>query len=189
MRPEVRWSAQDYMPADDIPYIGRASGGTDRIFVATGFKKWGLSSGALASLLIRDLIEERDNPWLEVFDATRVDPARAGKTLLKENVNVAKRFVGDRVADALSGTIEDLAPGQGDVVHVGGDPAAVFRDEGGDVHVLSPVCTHLGCHVRFNAAERSWDCPCHGSRFAVDGSVLEGPATEPLARLDVPEGA
>lgn len=184
MGAEFRWSAQDFMPADDIPYIGRASRGTDRIFVATGFKKWGLSTGAFAAMLIRDLIDAKDNPWHQVFDATRIDPAHAGKDLVKENLNVAKRFIGDRIADTRARKIEDLTPGEGDVVDNGERVVAGYRDEHGALHEVSLICTHMGCHVRFNTAEKSWDCPCHGSRFTVDGEVLEGPATQPLAPVE-----
>lgn len=184
LEPTLRWSAQDYVPADDIPYIGRASRFTQRVFVATGFKKWGLSTAAFASIIIGDLIAGRSNAWLDLFDATRIDPRHAGKELVKENVDVAKHFVGDRFADARARKIETLEPGEGAIVDNGFRVVAAFRDENGVVHQVSPACTHLGCHVRFNTAERSWDCPCHGSRFTVDGQVLEGPALKPLETVE-----
>jgi glycine/D-amino acid oxidase-like deaminating enzyme/nitrite reductase/ring-hydroxylating ferredoxin subunit len=187
LRPDTRWSAQDFVPADDIPYIGRASRFTHRVFVATGYKKWGLSTAGFASKLIADLIGGRDNPWLSVFDATRIDPRHAGKELVKENVDVAKRFIGDRLADARARKIESLERGEGDVVDNGFRVVAAFRDDDGTLHQVSPVCTHLGCHLRFNSAERSWDCPCHGSRFDVDGAVLEGPALHPLDPVEPPD--
>jgi len=107
--------------------------------------------------------------------------------LLKENVSVAKHFVGDRIANRGNGDASSLGRGEGAVVAVAESRrAATYRDGDGTLHAVSPTCTHLGCEVRFNPAERSWDCPCHGSRFDVDGNVLEGPAVKPLARVDVP---
>jgi Rieske Fe-S protein len=151
--------------------------------VATGFKKWGLSTGAVAAMLFSDLINGRQNPWAEVFDATRIDPRHSAKNLIKENVDVAKRFVGDRVADTRARPIEELAPGEGDIVDNGFQVVAAYRDDDGTLHQFSALCTHLGCHVRFNTAEKSWDCPCHGSRFGLDGAVLQGPAVQPLERI------
>ncbi len=174
-----RWSAQDYMPADGIPYVGRATPGNDRMLVATGFKKWGMSNGTAAAMMLRDLVLGRPNEWIEVFDATRVRPGQALGELVKQNVDVARRFVGGRVS--LAPSLADLAPGQGAVVQEGGRRLAAYRDESGALAVLSARCTHMGCLVAFNDAERSWDCPCHGSRFDLAGRVLEGPATEPLA--------
>ena len=187
MRPQMRWSASDFIPADDLPYVGRASGRTERIYVITGMKKLGLSTGSFAGILIADLIAGRVNPWADVFDASRIDPKRAGTRLVKENLNVATRLVGDRLADIHPRDADDLQPGEGDIVEVGSETVAAYRDESGALHTLSPVCTHLGCHVRFNAAERSWDCPCHGSRFATDGSVLRGPAVDPLPEVSAAE--
>jgi nitrite reductase/ring-hydroxylating ferredoxin subunit len=179
--PELRWSAQDYMPADGVPYIGRVSSRSDRVFVATGFQKWGLSTGTFAALIIRDLIDGRENAWHRVFDSTRLDLRRSAKTLVKENVNVAQRFVGDRVADLKARHIDDLEPDEGDVVDNGEDIVAAYRGVDGVLHQVSPICTHLGCLVAFNDAEKTWDCPCHGSRFTVDGEVIEGPAIKELS--------
>ena len=183
---EHRWSAQDYMPADGIPYVGKATPGNDRMLVAAGFKKWGMTNGTAAAMLLRDLVLGNANAALEVFDATRVRPRQALGELAKQNVDVAARFVGGRLASAPS--LADLAPGQGAVVQVtGGRRLAAFRDEAGALSVLSARCTHMGCLVAFNDAERSWDCPCHGSRFDLAGRVLEGPATEPLAPEPPPD--
>jgi glycine/D-amino acid oxidase-like deaminating enzyme/nitrite reductase/ring-hydroxylating ferredoxin subunit len=178
--PEVRWSAQDYMPVDGLPYIGRAAHLAKNVYVATGFQKWGLSTGSFAGLLISDLIAERENPWAEVFDATRIDAPRAVKPFVKTNLEVAKRFIGDRLRAIRPRSIDDLRPGEGGLVDNGMRTVAAYRDDSGKLHQVSATCTHMGCKVQFNAAEKSWDCPCHGSRFDVDGHVLEGPAVRPL---------
>jgi Rieske Fe-S protein len=116
-----------------------------------------------------------------VYDATRIAPKQSLKGVITENVGVAKHFIGDRLTAGDEKTLDDLAPGQGAVVHIDGQATAAFRDDDGSMQTVSAVCTHLGCLVTFNSAERSWDCPCHGSRFAVDGRVIEGPATDDLA--------
>jgi Rieske Fe-S protein len=108
--------------------------------------------------------------------------------MAKDNVNVAWHLIEGKVRRS-SGSIADVAPGDGRIVDVAGSKAAVHRDADGAIHAVSAACTHLGCTVAWNAAERSWDCPCHGSRFAVDGTVLHGPATEPLEAIDVEAGA
>jgi glycine/D-amino acid oxidase-like deaminating enzyme/nitrite reductase/ring-hydroxylating ferredoxin subunit len=184
---DYKWSAQDYMPADDVPYIGKLSPRSDRMFVATGFKKWGMTSGTAAGMILTDLIAGRENPWAEVFDSTRLDLGASAARLIKENINVAKRFVGDRLSALAAPPIESLKPGEGDIVKVGPEKVAAFRELGGTFRAVSPTCTHMGCVVAFNAAETTWDCPCHGSRFDLDGNVIEGPAVRNLAKVDLPE--
>jgi glycine/D-amino acid oxidase-like deaminating enzyme/nitrite reductase/ring-hydroxylating ferredoxin subunit len=177
-----RWSAQDYESVDGLPYVGRLTPGRGRIWVATAFRKWGMSNGTAAAMILSDLISGRDNPWAETFDATRLAPGASLKSLVTENLEVGKRFVIDRVKTRHPQPVEELATGEGAIAELDGEPVAAYRDEDGTLHTVAPNCTHLGCRVAFNTAERSWDCPCHGSRFDVDGHVLEGPATEDLAR-------
>lgn len=181
---EYRWSAQDYDPADGMPYVGR-SPLTERTWVGTGFRKWGLSNGTATAQMIADAIRGVDNPYLEAFDAGRIGDATAVKKLLTDNVKVATRFVGDRLRRLTAASVDELPPGQGGLVDADGETVAAYRAPSGQLHALSPTCTHLGCTVHWNDAENSWDCPCHGSRFAVDGSVLNGPATAPLATRSV----
>ena len=177
---EYRWSTQDHMPVDQVPYIGRLRRTSDRLYVATGFRKWGMTSGTVAGIVITDQILGRDNPWSELFDPNRVKPLASAKEFVSENLNVAKRFVGDRLARRTPVSIDELRPGDGHVASVDSEQVAVSRDAEGRVHVLSARCTHMGCIVSWNPAERTWDCPCHGSRFAHDGTVLEGPAVAAL---------
>ncbi|HEX4979724.1 MAG TPA: FAD-dependent oxidoreductase [Acidimicrobiales bacterium] len=177
---DFRWSAQDWSAADGLPYIGRMAGHDDGVFVATAFAKWGMTHGVVAAMVIRDLLGGRENPWLEVFDATRIAPKQAIRGVISENIGVAKHFVGDRLELPGADAVGHLSPGEGVVASVAGEPVAAYRDEDGGLHARSGRCTHLGCLVAFNPAERSWDCPCHGSRFGVDGRVLEGPAVADL---------
>lgn len=175
-----RWSTHDYKPLDRIPYIGRLSRAHEDVFVATGFGKWGMTNGVVAAMILSDQILGRQNPWAHVFDSKRITPQASTKEFISENANVAKIFVGDRVSHPQKTSAEELAPGEGGVVSVGGKKAAAFRDETGALHAFSHVCTHLGCHVRWNPAEKSFDCPCHGSRFDSHGKVIQGPAVKDL---------
>lgn len=176
---EHRWSAQDYVPADGVPYVG-STGGSGRVLVATGFKKWGMTNGTAAAIMMSDLILQRPNAWLGLFDPTRLKLGASVGALLKENANVAQRFVRDRLPSFGTSNGDALAPGEGAVIDRGGHKVAVYRDPDSGLRAVSARCTHLGCIVSFNGAEKTWDCPCHGSRFATDGTVLEGPATMPL---------
>jgi glycine/D-amino acid oxidase-like deaminating enzyme/nitrite reductase/ring-hydroxylating ferredoxin subunit len=176
-----RWSAQDYSSGDSMPYVGRLVPGEDRILVATAYRKWGMTNGTAAAGILADLVLGRPNPWAETLDATRVNPGTSLPEILKENAAVAAHFIADRVASTLSRRhADDLAPGEAAIVHGADGKVAAYRDESGTVHACSAACTHLGCEVAWNTAERTWDCPCHGSRFAYTGEVIEGPATADL---------
>ncbi len=177
-----RWSTQDYSPVDGIPYVGRLTRRSEHIYVATAFKKWGMTNGTAAALILSDLILGRENQWASLFDAKRVKPLASASRFLRENASVARHFFGDRVRRGEREALDELAPGEGRLVNVNGRKTAAYRDEHGLLHALSPVCTHMGCHVNWNPAERSWDCPCHGSRFSVEGTVIQGPATGDLEK-------
>jgi len=181
-----RWSAQDYSPDDGVPYIGPVTPRSERVHIATGFKKWGMTSGTLAAMLTCDAIAGRENAWAPLFSATRVKPLAEAPRFLTENARVGVRFLGDRLASLKPHPIADLQPGEGAIVSSFGEKVAGFRDDDGALHAVSTRCTHLACQVAWNAAERSWDCPCHGSRFDVDGGILNGPATKPLPRRPTP---
>jgi len=181
---EHRWSAQDFMSADRVPYVGRASARAERLLVATGFGKWGMSNGTAAAMMLSDLVLGRENPWLELFDAGRLKLGATTAQLVKENANVARRFLADRLATLAPPPSDSLGPGEGGIVEHDGERVAAYRDEDGRLTACSPVCTHLGCLVAWNPAERSWDCPCHGSRFDALGRVLEGPAVKDLERRE-----
>jgi glycine/D-amino acid oxidase-like deaminating enzyme/nitrite reductase/ring-hydroxylating ferredoxin subunit len=175
---EYRWAAQDYMPADGMPYVGRLWPLSDRVLTATGFRKWGLANGTAAAMMLRDRIEGRENPWASTFDSMRLKPRAAARGIAKEGLEDAWRLVADRILKR--GSAHDVAPGTGKVVSAGRRQIALSRDEQGALHAVSARCTHLGCIVSWNSAERTWDCPCHGSRFDADGGVIQGPAVRPL---------
>jgi glycine/D-amino acid oxidase-like deaminating enzyme/nitrite reductase/ring-hydroxylating ferredoxin subunit len=179
-----RWSAQDPVSWDHLPVIGRYHPRTSRLFVASGFLKWGLSSATFAARIVSDLIAGRDNPWARRFNPSRVG-VRGVPKLAQMNARVAADLVGERAIPAPRTAAADIPRGEAQVVRDGLGKTGVFRGADGSLYAVSLRCTHLGCLVRFNAAERSWDCPCHGSRFDVDGTVLEGPATKPLERKSV----
>ncbi len=183
---DYRWSAQDNTTVDRLPYIGRYTRASRHLWVATGFGQWGMTNGTLAGLLLRDLITGVDNPWAALFDPARPWLRHGAGAFVRDNATVAKHFLGDRLRAARAGGPEDLAPGQAAVCTVGGHLTALRRDHDGQLTALSARCTHLGCAVAFNDAEQTWDCPCHGSRYAVDGTVIQGPATEPLQPLSLP---
>ncbi len=177
-----RWSTHDYLPVDGMPYIGRLTRRTDHVYVGTGFAKWGLAKGTAAAMLITDLIVGRPNQWSELYDAKRLNPGASAKRFLKENGQVGLHFVHGRLK-ARTGReeLERLGPGEGAIARVRGKQIAAYRDDDGVLHTLSPTCTHLGCVVEWNTAERTWDCPCHGSRFSGTGIPIEGPA---ISRLE-----
>jgi glycine/D-amino acid oxidase-like deaminating enzyme/nitrite reductase/ring-hydroxylating ferredoxin subunit len=182
---ELHWSAHDYIPADGLPYIGRLRRGDERIHVATGFAKWGLTKGTIAARIITDAIVGRSNPWAALYDTRRWTPRASAKSLAAENGRVARRFVADRIRSPSAG--EQLAPGEGAVMRAGLRHQAVYRDESGKTHVLTARCPHLGCLVAWSEADKTWECPCHGSRFTAEGSLLQGPAATGLVRQELTE--
>ena len=184
---EHRWSAQDHVPVDQVPFVGRLAPGSDRVLVATGFKKWGMSNGTAAAVMLADRIAGRDNRWAGVFDTDRLNVRQSVSELVKENADVVKRFVSDRVGTERGRSPDDLTAGEAAVLTVGASRVAAYRDEAGALHTVSPVCTHLGCTVTWNTAETTWDCPCHGSRYTCDGQVLEGPAVRDLEPWPPPD--
>ncbi|MFV3131333.1 FAD-dependent oxidoreductase [Niveispirillum sp. KHB5.9] len=166
-----RWSGQVLEPFDGLGFIGRDPANTANIVIATGDSGMGMTHGTIAGMLLTDLVQGRANPWTDLYDPSR-KPLRNLKRALSENIDVARQLIGGALgSDAAS--LAAFPPGSGAVVRLDGTHVAAYVD-------VSATCTHLGCTVRWNPLENSWDCPCHGSRFAIDGSVLAGPATAPL---------
>jgi glycine/D-amino acid oxidase-like deaminating enzyme/nitrite reductase/ring-hydroxylating ferredoxin subunit len=175
------WAAQNYRPADHLPYIGK-SVGDNNVYIATGFAADGLVYGTAAAMIIGDLIQGIDNPWAQVYDPKRFTPVASAKTVLKENMHVGKELLKDYLFYDKRTELSQLNAGEGKVMTVDGEKVAAYRNEQGNLHLVSSVCPHMGCIVHWNDVEKSWDCPCHGSRFSVDGEVLEGPAYRGLAK-------
>ena len=177
---KYRWSSQYYIPADGLPYIGQIPFIADGVFTATGFNGNGMMLGSISAKILADKVLGVENRYQDLFSPSRLKPVDGFLEFVKENADVAYHFVADRFGVDETDSLQRLKPGTGKIVKLDGEKMAVYRDEGGVIHALSPVCTHAGCIVNFNAAECTWDCPCHGGRFAIDGSVLTGPPTQAL---------
>jgi glycine/D-amino acid oxidase-like deaminating enzyme/nitrite reductase/ring-hydroxylating ferredoxin subunit len=178
-----QWSAQNYRSADGLPYIG-ALDAKAGVYIATGFATDGLTYGTLAAMIISDLILGNENPWTKLYDPRRHNPLKSAGRFIKENVHVLMDYMHDLPYRADAESASEIAPGEGKTVVIKGEKVAVYRDEAGVLHQISAVCTHMKCLVNWNAEAKSWDCPCHGSRFSVDGQVIEGPAI-----LNLPKSA
>jgi glycine/D-amino acid oxidase-like deaminating enzyme/nitrite reductase/ring-hydroxylating ferredoxin subunit len=179
-----RWSGQVIESVDGLPFIGR-NAGSERVFVATGFSGDGMLFGTVAAMILTDLCRGTPNRYAELYQATRVKPLASLVSYLEENVDFPLHLLSDTVRPPDVSSVDVIERGDGKIVRVRGERLAVYRDEQGGLHAVSPVCTHLGCHVTFNVSERSWDCPCHGSRFDVDGNVINAPAVHNLHRRNV----
>lgn len=178
------WSTHDFATPDRVPYIGR-SPWADHIYLAAGFGGWGMTNAAVSALLISDLVQGKENPWSELYAPNRVRPVASATPFIKENLNTAAHlvggFLGGRPLDP-----ENLRPGEGFVIRRGAKHYAVSRDDSGELTVLDASCTHMGCQVEWNEAEKTWDCPCHGSRYAQDGAVLYSPTVRALRPEHLP---
>lgn len=177
-----RWGGQHYKPADKLPYIGRKKDGSN-IYVATGFSTDGLVYGTLSAMLLRDQITGKSNPYLELYSASRFTPLKSAKDFVKENINVAAQYIKDLPVSKSEAGLDDLKIGEGKIISKDGHKVAACRNELGELRMHSAFCTHLACVVHWNNAEKTWDCPCHGSRFDTDGMVIEGPALHPLKEI------
>ncbi|GAA0340567.1 FAD-dependent oxidoreductase [Bacillus carboniphilus] len=178
-----KWSAQDLYTLDKLPYIGPLAEDAPNIFVATGYKKWGMTTSTVAASLITDAIKEVQNPYAELFSPSRFYADPSIKKFLMTNGDVAKHLLKGKL-EYVGRTLDDIENDEGAVVNINGQRTGVYKDTEGKVHMVDTTCTHMGCEVEWNHGERTWDCPCHGSRFSVDGGVIEGPAKKPLKRVD-----
>lgn len=179
-KPPFHWSAQDMQTLDKVPYIGTMTHSSPNIFVATGFNKWGMTTGTISAKILTDLITGQSNPYAVLFSPTRGKLKTEDiKQFVVKNATVGKDLIVSKVRKA-SLIPEDLQLDEGGLVTVEGEKLGGYRDEAGQLHLVKTTCTHLGCGLTWNNAERSWDCPCHGSRFSYSGEVLDGPAVRPL---------
>jgi Rieske Fe-S protein len=180
---EFRWSGQVMEPADGVAFIGLDPAGEANVYVVTGDSGNGMTHGTLAGMLLTDLIDGRDNPWAEIYDPKR-KPLKALGEYTKENLDVAKQLIVDYVRGGDVDSADAVPRGQGAVIRRGLQKVAVYRDEDGEAHEFSAVCPHLSCIVHWNPTEKTWDCPCHGSRFDCLGKVVNGPANQDLTPAD-----
>lgn len=173
-----RWSTQDYTTLDDVPYVGKINSASYNVYVATGFRKWGMTNSTAAAILLKDLIVKGESPWAPVYDPARFEADPMFKNAASMNVDVAKHLIGDKLKTVPKDA--DLAPGEAKVIVHDGKKVGIFKDKKGKIHAVDNTCTHMGCKLAWNAAELSWDCPCHGSRFTYEGDIIEGPALKTL---------
>jgi Rieske Fe-S protein len=176
-----RWSGQVIETPDGLPYIGRMA---DRQLAATGFAGNGMTFGTLAGMMMADAIAGRSNPWADLFDPGRAAIRRGLWDYIKENTDYPYYMMRDRFAGAEGKSLRTVARGRGAVIDHAGKKVAAYRAPDGVLTTVSATCTHMGCIVGWNEAERTWDCPCHGSRFTPQGDVISGPAEKPLAEIN-----
>jgi glycine/D-amino acid oxidase-like deaminating enzyme/nitrite reductase/ring-hydroxylating ferredoxin subunit len=174
-----RWGGQHYRPADHLPYIGRRTHNS-KIFYATGFATDGLNYGTVAAAIIRDELKNVKNEAANLLSPSRFNPIKSAPSFIKENINVLKQYILDLPGKVDAEEFTDISIGEGRVIEKDGQKLAVHRSDDQNLHICSAVCSHMQCIVDWNTAEKSWDCPCHGSRFDTEGKVLEGPAVNGL---------
>lgn len=182
---KYRWSSQYFEPVDGLPYIGHLPGEPGNILVATGFGGNGMVYSGVAALLFRDLLLKSSEKYIHVFDPNRLKPLAGFSNFIRENADVARKWVGKLLPAEKLESFADMAPGEARVVKVEGDTIALYKTEEGELLALAPTCTHMGCHVTWNNMEKTWDCPCHGARYGIDGTVLTGPADKDLEKINL----
>ena len=180
-----RWSSQYFDPADGLAYIGNLPGHSGDLYVATGFGGNGMIYGTLAGISLSNILVHGSSIYQEVFDPNRIKPIAGFSNFVKESADVMGHFIKDRFnIDKIDSTVE-LAPGEGRLVKYEGQTLALYKDDQKQLHALNPACTHIKCTIAWNASEKTWDCPCHGSRFSIEGEVVTGPARKDLQKIDI----
>jgi glycine/D-amino acid oxidase-like deaminating enzyme/nitrite reductase/ring-hydroxylating ferredoxin subunit len=180
-----KWSAQYYIPADGLPYIGQLPGGDPNMYIATGYNGNGMMFGTIAGKIISDAVTGIENEYSYLFNPSRIKPVAGFKEFVKENADVAYHFIADRFSAENIDSLKELETDSGTIVKYNHEKLAVYKDAEGNVTALNPVCTHAKCIVSFNNAEKSWDCPCHGGRYDVNGKVLTGPPRANLQKVNI----
>jgi len=176
----TKWSSQFFEPADGLPYIGHLPGNPDHIYVATGYGGNGMTYGTVAAMTLCDLLTNKDNPFVELFNPNRIKPVASFTNFVRHNADVVRQFAGKFFTGKELESLAGLAPGEARIVKYENHKLGIYKDDSGNVHAINPTCSHLKCEVKWNSAETSWDCPCHGARYAPDGSLLTGPADHDL---------
>ncbi len=182
---DYRWSSQYYVPVDGFPYIGQMPGQDKGIYCATGYNGNGMMLGSIAGKILTDLIVDGKSKYEKIFDPGRIKPMAGFKEFISENADVAYQFVASRFKAHEVDFLKRVQKDTGKLVEFDGRQIAVYRDAEGNIHALNPVCTHAKCIVNWNSEEKSWDCPCHGARYDIDGNVLNGPADKGLEQINI----
>ncbi|MGI1660123.1 MAG: FAD-dependent oxidoreductase [Desulfitobacterium sp.] len=177
------WSTQDCSTLDDIPYIGQISKDKSNIYMATGFRKWGMTHSTVAAHVIRDLIVKGDSPWKAVYSPSREITLNSVTGFVANSSVLVFDFISGKLMRGKE--VYALSPGEAVIANIEGRRVGIYMDSESNIHRVDTTCPHLGCEVQWNDAELSWDCPCHGSRYDVDGNPLEGPTLKPLERIDL----
>jgi glycine/D-amino acid oxidase-like deaminating enzyme/nitrite reductase/ring-hydroxylating ferredoxin subunit len=180
-----RWSSQYFEPVDGLPYIGHLPGNPSNVFVATGYGGNGMTYSHVAAIVLKHLIMGENDPYQEVFSPSRLKPVAGFTDFIKHNADVVKQFVGKWFGKEELQEVASLAPGEGKVVTYEDHTLALYKDDEGGLHAVDPACTHMKCSVSWNAAEKSWDCPCHGARYSFTGEVITGPANKNLEPVEI----
>ena len=181
-----KWSSQYFEPADGLPYIGHLPGHPANVYVATGYGGNGMTYSHVAASTITSMLLNQDNPLIALFDPNRIKPVAGFTNFITHNADVVSNFAGKLFSGEKLNELAGLAPGEGKIVKYEGEKIGLYKDETGKLHAVNPVCTHLKCEVRWNGAEHSWDCPCHGARYDCDGKVITGPADRSLEKISIP---
>ena len=182
---EFSWSAQYYIPADGLPYIGKLPGFDDDVYVAAGFGGNGITLGSVSGMIVRDLILGQKNSYTDLFSPSRIKPVAGFTEFVKENTDVVYHFIADRLSAKDIQSLNEIPLDAGAVVEYNNEKLAIYKDASGEIHALNPVCTHAKCIVNWNNSEKSWDCPCHGARYDINGEVLTGPANKGLQKIAI----
>lgn len=182
---DFKWSSQYFEPADGLAYIGHLPGNPENVLVATGYGGNGMTYSHIAAITLTNLIIKGESEYSKLFNPDRLKPIAGFANFVKENADVVKEFIGKRISKERLNELSDIAAGEAKLVKYEGNSLALYKDEEGELHAVSPVCPHAKCAVGWNSAEKSWDCPCHGSRFTVDGEVLTGPARQGLEVVEI----
>lgn len=180
-----KWSSQFFESADGLPYIGHLPGYEGNILVATGYGGNGITYSHVAAATLKSVVLNEENSYIKLYNPARIKPVAGFVSFISHNTNVAAMFVGKWFTNENLKELADLANDEGKVVKYEGETIALYKDANDGLHAINPVCTHMKCLVSFNSAERTWDCPCHGARYSVDGAVVTGPANYKLERIDI----
>ncbi len=181
---EYRWSTQDNITVDGLPYIGKITRESEHVYIGTGFGKWGMSNGTLSAMMITDMIKGRPSPWAELYDPSRFKPLASAKELTSHMLTAAKELISGYISSSPSKKPEELKNDEGALMSYKGEEIGAYRDSTGKLYKVSPICKHMGCPLMWNNAEKSWDCTCHGSRYNFNGEVIQGPAVTGLDKKD-----
>ncbi|RKD25795.1 (2Fe-2S)-binding protein [Ammoniphilus oxalaticus] len=178
-----RWSAQDLITLDKVPYIGGITSKESNIMIATGYRKWGMTTSAVAAFLFRDVVLKKKNRYQDLYSPSRFYANPSLKNFFVQNANVVGQLLKGKF-EMPHKTWDEIGNDEGGIISIDGERKGAYRDPAGCLHIVDTTCTHIGCEVEWNNGDRTWDCPCHGSRFSYTGEVVEGPAEKPLQQYD-----